>query len=49
MHKEQLKQENPRNVEKRHAKEFHEWFKKYVSIKYIFKYNIIFNIKFIDV
>ncbi|GMJ07994.1 hypothetical protein HRI_004468600 [Hibiscus trionum] len=30
MHKEKLKREDARNIEKRHAEEFHQWFKKHL-------------------
>ncbi|KAL4273495.1 hypothetical protein GQ457_13G017720 [Hibiscus cannabinus] len=34
MHKEKLKREDTRNIEKRHAKEFHQWFKNHVCQLY---------------
>ncbi|GMI87842.1 hypothetical protein HRI_002453500 [Hibiscus trionum] len=34
MHKEKLKREDARNIEKRHAEEFHQWFKKHVCQLY---------------
>ncbi|KAJ0985047.1 hypothetical protein J5N97_003403 [Dioscorea zingiberensis] len=31
LHKEELNRVDPRNVERRHQKEFHQWFQKYVT------------------